>query len=92
MTNNQILEAVSIYENFLNSLPIEHEPIRYTSDSEPLDCEQLDHILWMIQEIRKMLQSPNPNLGKINRWLGFIQGTFWSLGKFTIKEMRDHNK
>lgn len=27
-----------------------------------------------------------------NRWLGFIQGTFWSHDVFTIDEMRDHSR
>ncbi len=30
--------------------------------------------------------------GKFNRWLGFLQGIFWSLGEFSLDDMRDHNR
>ena len=29
---------------------------------------------------------------KFNRWLGFMQGVFWSQGVFTLNEMRGHNR
>ncbi len=30
--------------------------------------------------------------GKVMRWLGFIQGTLWREGVFSIAEMKEHNK
>ncbi len=28
---------------------------------------------------------------KFNRWLGFMQGAFWTDGCYTLDQMRDHN-
>ncbi len=30
--------------------------------------------------------------GKFNRWLGFMQGVFWTQAVFTLNEMREHNR
>jgi len=43
------------------------------------------HLLWMLEEIEKMTDE-----SKRNRWIGFIQGYFWSIRLFTIDEMREH--
>lgn len=29
---------------------------------------------------------------KFMRWLGFIQGAFWSMEVFTIEQMKEHNR
>ena len=31
-------------------------------------------------------------LEKLMRWLGFLQGTLWVLGVFSIDELRLHNR
>lgn len=63
----------------------------------------VNHLLWMLDEIERMraeayaasgtgnwsLSQKVDAHGKINRWLGFIQGWLWHQGVFTIDEMRD---
>ena len=44
------------------------------------------HILWMLDELHKLKND------KYNRWLGFIQGHFWTIGIYTIDELKEHNK
>lgn len=46
------------------------------------------HIRWMMDEIPKM----GDHEGKQMRWLGFVQGWFWSKAIFTIDEMRADNR
>ena len=48
----------------------------------------LQHAAWMIEECNNFVNSAD--VGKINRWLGFVQGVLWKEGIFTIDQMRDH--
>ncbi len=42
------------------------------------------HIRWMCDQMLLM-----EDKGKLNRWLGFIQGTLWRDGIRTIDQMRE---
>jgi hypothetical protein len=57
----------------------------YLRKVESVDSEHARHVVWMIHQISQMTDQ-----GKVNRWLGFIQGYFWEIGLFTIDEMREH--
>lgn len=48
------------------------------------------HLLWMIDEIDKMLAQPGVDMEKVMRWVGFLQGALWCNQVCTIDEMRDH--
>lgn len=48
---------------------------------------QLDHCLWMITNLKDHKDSETGQ----NRWFGFIQGILWTVGVYTIDEMRGHN-
>jgi hypothetical protein len=45
------------------------------------------YILYLIEKAKKFEE-----VDKLNRWLGFIQGLFSSWGKFSICEMKEHNR
>lgn len=47
--------------------------------------ERNRHIEWMLKEIPKIEDKE-----KQARWIGFVQGHYWSMGTFTIDEMREH--
>lgn len=51
---------------------------------------QIDHVKEMIGKIRVFLTEGRRE--KAFRWLGFIQGVFYSLGVYTIEQMADHNR
>ena len=42
--------------------------------------------------VRMVKEGDENNFEKANRWLGFVQGVFWSEGLNTIDEMREHNR
>lgn len=49
----------------------------------------MQHLLWLcLQLAENTLLSE----AKAMRWLGFVQGAFWILGRRTISEMKDHNR
>lgn len=66
---------------------------------EPLDIEDLfpasdrskamKHAMWMCVQSLTFIQ--DGHLDKAFRWLGFIQGTFWACGHYSINEMRAHS-
>ena len=41
----------------------------------------------MVEEI---LRSNWIDTGKVNRWIGFIQGTLWMTNVYTVDELRQH--
>lgn len=60
---------------------------------------RLEHAAWMCEEmIRRIDASEGTAIdqdalrGKVNRWLGFVQGILWITGTRTIKQMRDDSR
>lgn len=51
---------------------------------------QLLHLKEMIPKTKNFLNTGK--FDKANRWLGFIQGVFYSNGIYSIDEMADHNR
>jgi hypothetical protein len=86
MTPEQVSATALAYERALDEneglLPVKN-PTAVTIS------QQLRHVAWMCQETRKFVQAGETE--KAMRWLGFIQGTLWSHGVYTIGEMREHN-
>lgn len=79
-------EILDLYKESLNNSY--NVSIRYLHN---FSIEELNirhkHLIWMLDEIPKIEDE-----GKRNRWLGFIQGYFWTLGVFTIDELREHSR
>lgn len=48
--------------------------------------ELLAHVAWMCTMMQEFGDS-----GKLNRWLGFIQGVLWSTGQFPIERFKNDN-
>lgn len=46
----------------------------------------LQHCAWMVEEMLNPID--NEDIGKINRWIGFVQGVLWKEGIYTIDQMR----
>lgn len=44
---------------------------------------------YMCCRIKEMAREGDES--KANRWLGFVQGIYWSFGMYSINNMRDHN-
>lgn len=84
MTKEKFHKLLDFYKGYLNKYVSKERNV----NADPTNIwESFGHILWMIDEMKNM-----DDQEKANRWLGFIQGAFWAMGKFTIDEMRDHNR
>ncbi len=66
-----------------------HKMLEYDNPSGHSGCTKDDcefvHINWMLDEIAKLTDE-----GKIQRWICFIQGYFWTMGIYSIDQMREH--
>jgi hypothetical protein len=84
MTLDQVKSVSLKYIQMLPGVKVE----RFTSKSVLPTREMiLNHSRWMCQELSQMEDTE-----KAMRWLGFVQGIFWVLGKRTIEEMRSDNR
>lgn len=52
-------------------------------------ADNLSHARWMCGEVKKLAEAGD--IPKANRWFGFVQGILWTMGIFTVGEMRGHN-
>ncbi len=53
---------------------------------DPVKADQ--HLRWMVAE--SLTWGPE-RAGKLNRWLGFVQGSLWAMGLVTVEQMRQVN-
>lgn len=67
------------------------EPIDFPHDDYPLHPEMCcGHCLGMIETMRTFLEEGR--MDKVMRWLGFMQGVMWTLGIYTMDELKGHNR
>ncbi len=59
-----------------------------TGRSRPASRETDQHLRWMVKEA--MSWGPE-RADKLSRWLGFVQGCLWSMGLYTIENLRQVN-
>ena len=99
MTPEKILEVIGICKKKLLEYP--NLSFDYSNEEilkEMLKCKKPDdgkvsgYCAWMLDQMEKQIKENNFEIGKINRWLGFIQGCSWVIGVNSINEMMDHNR
>ena len=76
MTDEKCLEVVDLYKEKM-SLKFYDLPI-------------YDHIREMLEKMPAFLEEGRRE--KFMRWLGFVQGTFWFVGVYTLDELKNHNR
>ena len=54
--------------------------------------QQLEHLAYMAEEIRRRVDSKSTTSGQPDRWLGFVQGVLWSLGLVDIDSLKQDVK
>lgn len=89
MTEKTLLEACVRYRQRLEQEGI--TAVDHAAEVLPsllLEREQLEHVRWMLEQL---CSGAIDDREKVMRWLGFIQGVFWSCGYYTIQTMRTHN-
>ncbi len=90
MTSEQVVQVCQRYSAILTNLGA--VPFR---DRSPETREgQLNHLRFMCDQtiVEAQTATSPPEIEKAMRWLGFIQGAFFSLGIRTIDEMREDNR
>jgi hypothetical protein len=94
MTKQEILDTLVAYEKRLKELgykPVKADLARPVAGPASDRAGTLHrHALWMVSEMRILIEQGR--LDKVNRWLGFMQGTLWSTGLYSIDNMREHNR
>lgn len=87
MTLDQIKEVVALYRaSFVRQGVVTAQ--KYSEEEVVNHHGRYLHLLYMCDEIL----AGNVQGEKAHRWLGFLQGVLWDDGKFTIGQMKDHNR
>jgi hypothetical protein len=47
-----------------------------------------DHLVWCCGQVKHYADINETEVGE--QWLGFIQGSLWALGYFSIEDLRQH--
>jgi len=98
MTKEQVLQVVKEYRTYLGQSG--DGPQQIDHDLAPTRGEALRHLLFMCDKVEGFVHEADGYMSdrykqetwdKAMRWLGFMQGTLWSLGIFTLNDLREHN-
>ncbi len=90
MKNDHIKEVLNSYILDLGKHGFTSRQCDYDAVA-PSNEEAGCHVLWMCHETLKKVGIDGEE-AKVNRWLGFIQGTIWNLGIHSVSAMRAHNR
>ncbi len=89
MTPQKVLEVIEIYRKRLEGLGMEkvdfpHEHLLHSLEIGLCHCHgMLDKIAGFVKEGR---------MEKAFRWLGFVQGVFWSSRHYSLEDLKNHNR
>ena len=101
MTKEKILELAEAYRQILGKQHVTPACKTTTESTAPSNhlmdstsarlqwkADNLSHAMWLCDEVKKLAAIDLP---KANRWFGFVQGVLWTMGVFSVTEMRKHN-
>ena len=88
MSNKKINKVLDIYEAKVKDILDRIAPP--TCDEDQVVWDKYSHLYEMIGKIRVFLKEDRRE--KAFRWLGFMQGAFWSNNIYSIEEMANHNR
>ena len=82
MDSSKIKEVLFRYEQILNN------------EDHLQKCEitstEIDHLKSMIPKMKLLLQQGR--VEKVMRWLGFMQGVFWTTAVYDLGSLKSHNR
>lgn len=89
MDAHKVFEVVDRYRKYFEERRIgkSNFPHDRISGNEK---EILEHCHGMLDQMEEFVKKGE--MGKVFRWLGFIQGCLWSLGDFTLEDFKAHNR
>ena len=103
----QIRQVIKEYRTYLGQSHLFGDSPQQTDHHlAPTRGEALRHLLSMCDRMEEFANATETAIktgeplfnqscqewDKLNRWLGFMQGTLWSQGVFTLSELRAHNR
>jgi hypothetical protein len=89
MTPEQMVAAVQKYDTQLAEGGFEPNKLDDTLE-RPTAHQSLEHVRWMCQQVPGFVAAGQ--LEKVNRWLGWIQGTLHAHGVGSIASFKDDNR
>ncbi len=90
MDGKKVLEVIGIYRNYFEKSVIPKNRFPHDQLINTYNSKALSHCYWMLAEMEKFVAEGS--MDKAFRWLGFIQGCFWSAGDYTLEELKNHNR
>ena len=85
--HKQLMNAAATYDGAIASLVgCDRVVVLKHDDGGKTEHEQLEHIRWMCHQIHEFV--PAGKIDKANRWIGFIQGVLFKMGRFTLEELK----
>ena len=93
MTPEKVLDVIGLYKNFFERLGIDKIDFphgKFPSRSSAAEEEILPHCHGMLDKMEAFVREGR--MEKAFRWLGFIQGCLWSMGYFTLNELKNDNR
>ena len=96
MDGNKVNKVLDIIEKRLREIGIEPVEADHTlvidenHDRGEMFEVTLGHCLGMIPKMREFIEEDR--MGKVFRWLGFMQGVFWAVGIYSVEEMKNHTR
>jgi len=92
MTKEHISAVLKYYDELLSSDGV----AAICNNHATTHGDRLAHARWMCQKAQEFCKKQEfcsqDELGKPNRWLGFIQGVLFCEDLMSIEEMRNHNR
>ncbi len=89
MTDEKNLSLIAQYRVHLERVKAEAVAADYDA-CEPSRETALNHLLSMLPKMEAFIREGQRE--KFFRWLGFMQGVLWTLGEFSLNDLRDHNR
>ena len=95
MTPEKVLQVVNVFRTYFKEREIPEKQLEgwmygayenFTKNPDSL----LSHCHWMLNDMERFVQEGR--MEKCFRWLGFIQGCVFSVGEFTLNELKNLNR
>ncbi len=89
MDGKKVLEVIGIYRKHFetNGIPKKDFPHgQFVGD----EFDVLAHCHGMLDDMEKFVAEGR--MEKAFRWLGFIQGSLWLAGRYTLDGLKNHNR
>jgi len=89
MNAEKILNVITIYREYFIKKGIEPADFSHIDKLKSYE-EILPHCYGMLGKMEKFILEGR--MEKAFRWLGFVQGCLWSLGQYSLEDLRNNNR